>query len=65
MTEVARITPEETRQKLESDSALLVCAYNDEDMFRQMQLEGAISLNEFRSRLPSLEKDREIIFYCD
>lgn len=65
MAEVIRISPEETRQKLESDSTLLVCAYEDESLFRQFQLEGAISLNEFKSRLPSLEKDQEIVFYCD
>lgn len=59
-----RINPEEARQKTESGAALLVCAYNDESKFKQMQLEGAISLSEFESRLPMLEKDHEIIFYC-
>jgi hypothetical protein len=28
-----------------------------------MQLEGAISFNEFKSKLPSLSKDQEIVFY--
>jgi hypothetical protein len=59
-----RINPEETRQKMESGTALLVCAYDDESRFKQMQLEGAISLSEFKSRLPMLEKNHEIIFYC-
>lgn len=59
-----RITPEETRKKLESGTALLVCAYDDESKFKQMQLEGGIPLNEFKSRLPMVEKDQEIIFYC-
>jgi hypothetical protein len=63
MTEPKRITPEEVHQKLILGKALLVCAYEDEAKFRKMQLPGAISLNEFKSRLPSFIKDQEIIFY--
>ncbi len=63
MTEPKRITPEEVHQKLKADKALLVCAYDDEAKFKMVQLQGAISLNEFKSKLPSLEKDQEIIFY--
>lgn len=63
MTEPKRVTPEEVRQKLESGTVLLVCAYDDENKFKQMRLQGAISLNEFKSELPSLAKDHEIIFY--
>jgi hypothetical protein len=29
-----------------------------------MRLEGAISLSEFRSRLPKLSQNQEIVFYC-
>ena len=43
--------------------ALLVCAYEDEAKFKMLQLEGAISLSEFKSKLPSLAKDQEIVFY--
>ena len=63
MAEPERITPEEAYQKLKNGKALLVCAYEDETKFKAMQLEGAISLNEFKSKLPSLAKDQEIIFY--
>ena len=63
MAEPERITPEEAYQKLKNGKALLVCAYEDETRFKAMQLEGAISLNAFKSRLPSLAKDQEIIFY--
>jgi hypothetical protein len=52
------------REKVEDGAALLVCAYEDEEKFRRMHLEGAISYADFTSRLPSLSKDREIIFYC-
>jgi hypothetical protein len=65
MSEPARVSPEETRQKVVSSSALLVCAYNNEEKFKKLQLEGAISLNELADRLPTLPKNHEIIFYCD
>ncbi len=64
MTEPERITAEEVYKKLKTGATLLVCAYDDEDKFRSMHLEGAISLSIFKSKLPSLPKDQEIVFYC-
>jgi rhodanese-related sulfurtransferase len=64
MAKVSRITPEETFQKLQSGKALLVCAYDTEEQFRNLRLDGAVSLSEFRAKLPSLSKDQEIVFYC-
>ena len=64
MLEPKRVTAEEVHDKLKSGEALLVCAYEDEEKFRKLQLEGAISFNAFKSRLPSLSKDQEIVFYC-
>jgi len=64
MTEPKRISPEEVYQKLNSGETILVCAYEDDAKFRKMQLRGAISLNEFKSKLPSLGRDQEIVFYC-
>jgi hypothetical protein len=49
---------------LKSGKALLVCAYEDEEKFKRLRLEGAISLGAFKSRLPSLSKGQEIVFYC-
>jgi len=60
---IERISPQEVRQGLETGRLLLVCAYEDESRFRQMQLEGAISFQEFQSRLSNLTKYQEIIFY--
>jgi hypothetical protein len=60
---VERIRPEEARQGLESGRLLLVCAYEDESRFRQMQLEGAIPFSDFQTRLLALSKDQEIVFY--
>ena len=63
MSEPERVTAEEVYKKLKSGTTLLVCAYEDEQKFKAMQLEGAISLNEFTSKLSSLPKDQEIVFY--
>ena len=64
MAEPESIGPEETRKKLETGTALLVCAYDSDEKFRTTHLEGAISLSTFKSNLPSLPKDHEIVFYC-
>ena len=64
MEEPQRVSPEEVRQKVKEEKALLVCAYEDEEKFKKMRLEGAISLCEFKLRLPSLTKNQEIVFYC-
>jgi hypothetical protein len=63
MTEPERISPAEVHEKLKAGKVLLVCAYEDEAKFKTMQLQGAISLNEFKSKLPFLAKDQEIVFY--
>jgi rhodanese-related sulfurtransferase len=64
MTEPERVGPREAFDKVSSDAALLVCAYDSDERFQALRLEGAISLHELRSKLDSLPKDREIVFYC-
>jgi rhodanese-related sulfurtransferase len=64
MAEAKRVSPEEVHQKLKAGKALLVCAYEDESKFTKVHLQGAISLSEFKSKLSSLSKDQEIVFYC-
>jgi hypothetical protein len=64
MAEPILISPQEVRRKVTSGSALLVCAYDDEEKCKQLRLEGAIPLREFQSKLSALPKDQEIIFYC-
>jgi rhodanese-related sulfurtransferase len=64
MKTVKRVSPQDVNRTLEAGTALLVCVYDDEDLFRKMKLPGALSLKDFRSRVPSLPKDQEIIFYC-
>ncbi len=63
MEEPRRVTPEEVHQRVKEGRALLVCAYEDEERFKRLRLKGAISLGELKSKLSSLSKDQEIIFY--
>lgn len=64
MTEVARISPQETKEKVTSGEALLVCAYASDLKFTANHLEGAISLADFQARVTQLPRGQEIIFYC-
>jgi rhodanese-related sulfurtransferase len=64
MDEPRRVTPHEIFPRVQSGETLLVCAYDDYAKFQRLRLRGAISLAEFKSRLPTLPKDREIVFYC-
>ena len=64
MIEPIRILPEETRKKVLSGTAIFVCAYEDDEKFRKMHLEGAISFNEFKTNAASLSREQEIVFYC-
>ena len=64
MDNVPRIPPEEVRPKVMNGAALLDCAYEDPASFQSMRLEGAISIKDFRERLSSLGKEKEIVFYC-
>lgn len=64
MSEPIRISPEEVRKKVLSGAALFICAYDDEEKFKRMHLENAISFSEFTSRVPTLSSEQEIIFYC-
>ncbi len=63
MKEPERVTPEGVCQKLKAGKALFVCAYEDDSKFEMMHLQEAISFNEFKSKLPSIPKDQEIVFY--
>jgi rhodanese-related sulfurtransferase len=64
-TSVERINPQQAHAHMRADEkALLVCAYDSEEQFQQNRLEGAISLSAFASRVGTIPKEREIIFYC-
>jgi hypothetical protein len=56
------ISAAEAREHVQSDDALLVCAYESEEKFKNACLEGAISLQDFKAREGTTDKNREIIF---
>ena len=60
---IERISPQETRSKVQAGEAILVCSYNDERC-KEILLEGALLRGEFERGSVSLPKSREIIFYC-
>lgn len=59
-----RIDVQHAHDDMETQNALLVCAYESEEKFRQNHLEGALSLEELRAMQSTLSRDRELIFYC-
>ena len=63
-TEIKRIDPKEARAKVQAGKALLVCSYDDEEC-KDMLLEGAMLRSTFESKVSSLPRDQEIIFYCN
>jgi hypothetical protein len=63
MAEPIRVKPQEVYPRVKSGDAVLVCAYNDEEEYKRINLEGSISLAEFYSKLPQYAKDQEIIFF--
>jgi hypothetical protein len=64
VADVERISVEEAHKKVQANQALLVCAYEDEAKCRMLNLEGSISLVNFQSKVASLPKTQEIIFFC-
>ncbi len=64
MQEPEHIMPEEAHEKLKAGTALLICAYESDEKFKTMHLEGAIPLSSFQSKISSLTNDQELIFYC-
>jgi hypothetical protein len=65
MKGISRVSASETRQKVRAGQALLVCAYESAARFAKFHLEGAISFNAFKELFPKLEREQEIIFYCN
>jgi len=64
MADVSRMSIEEARSKVDAGRALLVCAYDDEQKCSKINLQGSINMAQLASRVATLPKDQEIIFYC-
>ena len=64
MSDIERVSAETVREKVTSGNALLVCAYDDDGKYGRMNLEGSVSLSQFKSEISRTATEREIIFYC-
>ena len=62
--EPTRVSPGDIYQNVKSGKTLLVCGYDDDQKFKMMELDGALSLADFRSRLSTLSKNQDVVFYC-
>jgi predicted peroxiredoxin len=59
-----RVSVAEARVRLSSSDALVVCAYEDEEVCKKVRLAGALTFNELKAMAASLSTARELIFYC-
>lgn len=64
MSKATLIAAKEAYKRVSNGLALLVCAYDSDDKFKNVHLEGAIPLSEFTEKLDTIDKEKEIIFYC-
>lgn len=58
MAEIERIGVDDARRKVQAQTALLVCAYADEDKFNNARLAGAIPLAALEARVATLARER-------
>ena len=63
MSDVIRRTPRDVKPCVDAGDTLLVCAYENRDMFVTYRLDGAIALSELREREEGLAPDKNIVFY--
>ena len=63
MVTVSLVPPAEAHNRAKDGTALLVCAYDSDDKFRNVHLDGAIALSKFKATLDTIDKGKEIIFY--
>lgn len=59
-----RVRPEEVQKRVQTGEALLVCAYDEDEKFRSLHLEKALSLKQFHEMESTIPKNKEIVFYC-
>ncbi len=63
MTILNKISAMDTKVRVDSGMALLVCIYDDNKFNSEAHLAGAVPMSEFERMKPDLSKDTEIIFY--
>jgi hypothetical protein len=64
MADVERIGVDETKKLVDRGEATLVCAYRDQEKCESMRLGNALTYPEFEKKRDSLDKERNLVFYC-
>lgn len=59
-----RVKPDEVRQRMKDNGAMLVCAYDDSEKCRKIGIAESIPYPDLKSKLDSIPKSREIVFFC-
>jgi hypothetical protein len=63
MPQIDLIDARDAYDHIKADSALLICAYESDEKFHRLHLDGAIPLSEFQTISATVAKDKELIFY--
>lgn len=63
MINPARISPDEVRARQQQDESVLLINIYPQHVFDRSHLDGAISYQDFTSRLPTLPKETALVFY--
>ena len=64
MSDIKRTPPEEAFEEVSAQEALVVCAYEDEEKCHAHHIAGSLTLEDLERMLPSVPRDKKIIFYC-
>lgn len=64
MNQIQSVSAQEAHTRARDGIALLICAYESDEKFSKVHLDGAISLRSFQAELDSIDDDKELIFYC-
>ena len=65
MEQIFRITPDHAHELVQNGSALLICAYPQEEKFKNNRIKGAIARSVFEAELETYPRSKEMIFYCN
>lgn len=64
MDQVQSVSAQEAFTRAQNGIALLICAYDSDEKFGNVHLEGAIAMSAFKANLSTIASDKELIFYC-
>ncbi len=63
MSPITFIEARDAFEHVKNNGALLICAYDSDEKFHKLRLDGAIPLSEFKSLSATVAENKELIFY--